>query len=175
MPVSSMRRITVLTFTGEDNRHEARAATIQRRPHYSVHRTSPIGHYGTLHRRNLPRVWPSVERKPLLLTLYLTTTIHSVLPIDDEAVSTIGRLRAIDHALVRSSCPRGVAARLQSWRIRDLHSKSACIPGRQRVDPVRLHPWSQSSCFCILCIDSDHRPQCAEASQFAAQHLVVWQ
>lgn len=95
-----MLRRTVLTITGENNRHEARAATFQRWPHYLVHRTSPIGHYGTLYRRNIPRVWPSVERKPLLLPLHLATTIYSVLPIDDEAVPTIGRLGAIDYALV---------------------------------------------------------------------------
>lgn len=100
MPISPMLRITLLTITGENNRHEARATTFQCWPHYFVHRTSPICHYGTLHRRNIQRVWPSVERKPLLLPLHLATTIYSVLPIDDETVATIGRLGAIDYALV---------------------------------------------------------------------------
>lgn len=91
MPVSSTLSATSLTITGEDDRYKARAAAIQRRPHYFVYRASPISHYGTLHGGNIPRVWPSVERKPLLLTLHLITVIHSILPINDEAVSQIGR------------------------------------------------------------------------------------
>lgn len=92
MPVSSTLGAILLTITGEDNRYKARAAAVQRRPHYFVYCASPISHYGTLHRGDIPRVWPSVERKPVLLTLHLITAIHPVLPINDEAVSEIGRL-----------------------------------------------------------------------------------
>ena len=144
--------------------------------HWTCHtflRPDSVRYNGFIHRGNIQRIRPALEREPLLFPSSRIAALRTICALDVQAILKTSRISALRSTSLRfdHSPPRGISERTRCYP----SSKPVGLSRHECINAIRVHSRREPSCFSFFGTYSHHCIERSKTGQSLAEHMAVWE